>query len=328
MSFLCSASRLLSAFPYVAARRALRGPALDSRSLRTEAIAQFLRWDSDPLRRASVEELRRVREGNVMRSPAILLVKSIRAVVGGVPGEWVSPRQSPAPRVFLYLHGGAFLFGSANTHRDLAARVALAANARVFVAEYRLAPEHPFPAAQDDALAAYQGILDAGTPPGRVFVAGDSAGGNLALSLLYRLREQGKPQPAGAALLSPWLDLRCDAPSYERNRPFDFGDQKHLAESGLAYAGGRALTDPMLSPGLGSLENLAPLLLQVGSAEMLFDECETFAEKARSARAQLSYSVYPGMFHVWHFFAIALPEAQRAFEEIGAFARAHDRPNV
>jgi acetyl esterase/lipase len=241
---------------------------------------------------------------------------------GGVPAERVIPRGTPRDRCLLYLHGGAWCMGSPRTHRRLVADLASGAGVRAVSVDYRLAPEHPYPAGLDDCVAAYHWLLDRRVDPSRIVVAGDSAGGNLAAALLLRLRDAGMPLPAGAVLLSPATDLAGTGASFVTRKSVDpFFCDIDPATFIDAYADGHDVRDPYLSPLYGDLRGLPPLLVHVGDHEVLLDDSVRFAERAREAGVDVRLTVWPGMFHVFQTFAPLLPEARRANREIAAFIR-------
>ncbi len=193
------------------------------------------------------------------------------AQIGALEAEWVRPA-SPDGTV-LYLHGGAYCLGSIKTHRMLAAALADGANMQVLMIEYRLAPEFPFPAALDDAVAAYLWLMENGSSPTRILIAGDSAGGGLALATLLKLRDEGQPLPAGGILLSPWTDLTMSGDSAATKASLDFIlNADHLSRMAQLYAGEASLQNPLISPLFSDLTGLPPLLIQVGTDEILLDD--------------------------------------------------------
>lgn len=253
-------------------------------------------------------------------------VKVTPVQADAVGGEWVVPKNAGADRVLLYLHGGAWVMGSLRFYRALVVNLARGAGVRALSVDYRLAPEHPYPAALDDCVAAYEWLLARGTEPGQIVVAGDSAGGNLALAMLLRLRDAGSPMPAGAVVLSPVTDLRGGGTSYRTRKALDpyFAD----ADPGMfvaAYVGGHDPREPYLSPLDGDLDGLPPMLIHVGDHEILLDDAVRFGEKARAAGVEAQTVVWPGMMHDFHIFAPFLPEARRAIREIAAFIRSQLR---
>jgi monoterpene epsilon-lactone hydrolase len=258
-------------------------------------------------------------------APIVLPWTGVRATpvqAGGPPGEWVTPKQAGADGVLLYLHGGAWAIGSPRSHRALVANLARAAGIRALSLAYRLAPEYPYPAALDDCVDAYDWLLASGIEPGRIVVAGDSAGGNLALALMLRLRDSGSPLPGGAVLLSPVTDLELSGASHANRKALDpvFAGAD-LRTFITAYAGGHDPREPYLSPLLADLHGLPPLLIHVGDHEILLDDAVRLGEHARAAGVEERTVVWPGMMHVFQTFAPWLPEARRANREIAAFIR-------
>ncbi len=260
------------------------------------------------------------------RSPALAKTTRTNVDASGVPSEWCAPRDGFAPGgapVVLYLHGGGYVFGSTRTHAAIVARIALAARARVLTPNYRLAPEHPFPAAVEDAIAVYEWLLAAGVPASRIVVAGDSAGGGLTMSLLLRLREAKRPLPAGAVLVCPWVDHTAEGGSAVTNAPFDYATIEMADAWREAYLpDGHDLRDPIVSPVYADLAGLPPLLVQVGAAELLCDQVRALAARAEDHGVDVKLQVAPDMIHVWHSFADFFPDCQNAIEDIGAFVRA------
>jgi acetyl esterase/lipase len=241
-------------------------------------------------------------------------------VVGGVKGERVVPIGAVEGRRILYLHGGGYVGGSPRSHRPLAARLAEAARAKAIVAEYRLGPEHPCPAAVEDAVAVYRALLESGAEPDRTIVAGDSAGGGLTLALALQLKDLDLPQPAGLFVISPWADLTQSHPSYRSKAAEDpMITRGGLDESAKAYLAGFDARDPRASPVFGDFTGLAPLLIQVGSEEALLGDSLTLAERAGHARVEVRLEVWPEMIHVWHAFGGQLSAARRAIATAGAW---------
>lgn len=244
------------------------------------------------------------------------------ANTGGAPGEWISIDGAAAEATLLYLHGGGYVIGSVNTHREAVARIARAANGRALSLDYRLAPEHPFPAAVDDATAAYRWLLVQGDDPRTIVIAGDSAGGGLAAATLLALRDAGDPLPAAAVLLSPWLDLACTGASMKANAAADpILSRERLLRWAAHYLNGADARTPLASPLYGDLAGLPPLLLQAGTAETLQDDSVRFAERAQAAGVDATLELWDEMIHVWHLFALMLPEGQQAIDRVGAWVR-------
>jgi epsilon-lactone hydrolase len=241
----------------------------------------------------------------------------------GVPAEWIVPPSAAEGRVLLYLHGGGYVVGSVDMYRDLIARLARAAGARALGTDYRLAPEHPFPAAVEDATTAYRWLVSRGTDPARIAIAGDSAGGGLTLATLIALRDAGDPLPAAAACLSPWVDLEGIGVSMTTKATVDPCVRKEMIQfMAQQYLGDRDPRTPLAAPLYADLHGLPPLLIQVGTAEILLDDATRIAERARAAGVEVSLDVWDDMIHVWQLFAPILSEGQQAIERIGAFIRA------
>ena len=240
-------------------------------------------------------------------------------------GEWIEPpvaNHAARQRCILYFHGGAYIAMSAKSYRSITSRLAVWSDARLFALDYRLAPEYPFPAALDDAVAAYRALIAAGTQAGRIVVAGDSAGGGLALALLVALRDAGDALPAAAVLLSPWTDLAATGQSVIDNNDSDalfFGSW--IVPVAGHYLGATPATNPLASPVYADLTGLPPLLVQVSSTEVLLDDSRRVVENARRAGVQATLRVWPGLPHVWQFFATLLPEGRAALREAAAFVR-------
>jgi monoterpene epsilon-lactone hydrolase len=248
-----------------------------------------------------------------------------RVSAGGVEGEWISPADAPLDKAILYFHGGGFRIGSVASHRDLIAQIAVASGCRVLAINYRLAPEHRFPAALDDALAAYGWMLGQGLTPGNVAFAGDSAGGNLVLAAMLALREHGLPLPIAAVLMSPWTDLAATGTSYVSRAEADPIHQRPMILA-LAknYLGGQGdPCDPLVSPLYADLAGLPPLLIQVGDRETVLDDSVMFADLARAAGVDVHLEVWDGMIHVFQMFGAELPEAHQAIASIAQFLNRH-----
>ena len=250
-----------------------------------------------------------------------------------VPAEWVEPERPAASsgvreerlprRTVLYLHGGAYLFCSPRTHRGITAFLARSVPARVLVPDYRLAPEHPFPAALEDALACYRWLLSREIAAREIVLAGDSAGGGLTLAVLLALKDGGEPLPAAAACLAPWTDLAATGDSVRSNSASDawvYGEA--VALGARLYLGSTPATHPLASPLYGELAGLPPLLIHVSASELLRDDGLRLAERARRAGVPVRLRMWSGLPHVWQGFAPFIPEARESLEEIAAFLAA------
>jgi monoterpene epsilon-lactone hydrolase len=254
-----------------------------------------------------------------IRLPRGVTVRTVRA--GGIHAEWIEPIGINPERAILYLHGGGYCLGSLDTHRGLAARLALASQARVLIIAYRLAPEHPFPAALEDSLAAYRWMIGQGIPPHCISVGGDSAGGGLTLATAVSLRDAGEPLPAALFLLSPWTDLTVSDESIHTKRPVDpiFGSNGDRLGFAPAYLGAHDPAHPMISPLFADLHGLPPALIHVGSDEILLDDSTRLEEKLKAAGVNTRLKFWTGMWHVFQIFAPYVPEAQQSIDQIGEF---------
>lgn len=243
---------------------------------------------------------------------------------GGVPCEWVGMPGVATDRAVLYVHGGAYTTGSLVTHRRHVAQLAGAAGARVLNVDYRLAPEHPHPAAVDDAVAAYRWLTTiGGIEPRRVVLSGDSAGGGLAVATLLALRDAGDPLPAGAALISPWTDLTFSGASHDTRLAVDpMCSRTSLSPSADAYVGAGDPKAALISPAHADLSGLPPLLIHVGDHETLLDDSTMLAERAAAAAVDVELLVAPEMIHVWHVFAGMVPESDVALADLGRWIEA------
>ncbi len=244
-------------------------------------------------------------------------------MLGARPAEMLTPAKLESDTVIYYLHGGAYLGGSPRSHRGMLAHFAKAAGCKVIALDYRLAPEDPYPAPLEDAVAGYKALLAQGIPASKIVIAGDSAGGNLSIVTAIALRDGGLPAPAGLVLLSPWTDLSSSGRSMgsraERDRILTVLGISKAAE---VFANGRKLTDPLLSPLFADLKGLPKMLIQVGDDEVLLDDSTRFAAAARKAGVDVTLDVKPKLWHVWQILAGWMPEADDAVEEMGAFVRA------
>lgn len=245
--------------------------------------------------------------------------------VDGIPAEWIDAPGAAADRAVLYLHGGGYVAGSIDSHRNLTGHLAQAMGCRVLALHYRLAPEHPHPAPLEDAVTAYRWLLGQGFAGERLMIAGDSAGGGLTMATLLALRDAGVAMPATAVGISPWVDMEGTGESAVTRAEADPMISKDmLLQIAAHFLGPNGdPRDPLASPLQGDLAGLPPLLLQVGDAEVLLDDSTRFADKARQAGVDVTLEVWPEMVHVWHGSAGFVPEANQAIERIGEFARPH-----
>ncbi len=248
---------------------------------------------------------------------------TVEAVIaGGVPGEWVSAPGATADAVILCLHGGGYTMGSSKATHVVASFLSAASGCRVLVIDYRLAPEHPFPAALEDTIAAYRWLLEQGISRSRIILIGFSAGGGLALSTLVSLRDAHVALPAGAVLISPWTDLAGTGESVVTCAEADpwLTDEMNRYHAAL-YAGGKDLRHPLISPLYADMHGLPPLLIHVGSDEIMLDDSKRVAERAKAAGVEVTLEVWEGLWHVFHAFAYRLAEGKQAIDKIGQFIR-------
>jgi acetyl esterase/lipase len=242
--------------------------------------------------------------------------------VAGMAAEWIGSAATSPDHVLLYLHGGGYVVGSLHTHRDLAARLGRAAGARVLGIDYRLAPEHPHPAAVEDALAAYRWLLERDLAPARLAIAGDSAGGGLTVATLLALRDRGLPLPSGAVCFSPWIDMEATGASMDEITDDPMLNRALILHFARFYlTGGVDPRTPLASPLHAELAGLPPLLVQASRHEVLRDDATRLAERARAAGVACELELFDDVPHVWQIFAGILPEGREAVERAGAFLR-------
>ena len=274
--------------------------------------------EADP--NVPIEKMRAFFEKEAQMVPVAEDVVCETVEMGSIRAEWISTPESSEDRILFYLHGGGYCIGSLDTHRDMVSRIARAGRARALSVEYRLAPENPHPAALEDSLAAYRALLASGADPTRIIIGGDSAGGGLTLATLVSLRDAGDPLPAAAVCLSPWTDLDETGDSAITKADVDpmikLDGEKKMARN---YAGGADLCEPLISPLYAELHGLPPMLIQVGTREVLLDDSTRFADRAREVGVDVTLEPWEEMIHVWQFFAFMLPEGQQAIDRIGEF---------
>ena len=239
--------------------------------------------------------------------------------IHGIEAARLIPEDTSSGKTILYLHGGGFMAGSIHSHRDLGSRIAKAACAELLLIDYRLAPEHPYPAGLDDVLTAYKHLLDQGISPEKLCIAGDSAGGGLALSLLVRLRMEHLPMPGCAVFLSPWVDLECRGKSMKENRDHDPMLNRDLLLKTVGVYTDKDPSDPLISPLNADFTGFPPMLVHAGENEVLLDDAVRLAEKARHYGIKTEIETYGGMFHVFQYFARYLDKASESIQKIGTF---------
>ncbi|MCT9810741.1 alpha/beta hydrolase [Acidovorax sp. Be4] len=259
-------------------------------------------------------------QGDRFAPAADVLVEPVTA--HGVPAEWTSTPVASTSEVILYLHGGGYAWGSLKSHRHLVSELGRAAAMRTLALEYRRAPECPFPQALEDAVSGYRFLLDSGVHPRQIAVAGDSAGAGLAVALLVRLKELGMQQPAGALLLSPWVDMTATADSYRRNAQRDPVLNREIMQF-LAgqYLGERPRETPLASPVFADLSGIAPLTIFVGSTEALLDDAIALARAAGLADVSVRLEIWPKMFHIWPNYHPVLAQGRQGVTKAGRLLR-------
>ncbi|MHC1777052.1 MAG: alpha/beta hydrolase [Lentimicrobium sp.] len=254
--------------------------------------------------------------------PDDIVIKPL-SLAKGQTAEWVTLSGNPASKAILWFHGGFYMIGSAQAHRQHVAKFVKGSGLNALVFDYRLAPEHPFPAALEDALSAYNFLTGSGFQPHDIVFAGDSAGGGLCLATLLALKEKGLPLPAAAAVLSPWTDLMLTGASHKTNLKRCFSPEGCAESASGYYAGGHDKTDPLISPFYGNLKGLPPLHISAGSHETLLDDSLRFAEKAREAGVEVTEIVGEGMCHCYPVFGNLFRESGEALDDICRFLNKH-----
>lgn len=302
--------------------RLRRGPLRPSWSFMFETSIAFLRATArvasgrPPLEQRAVWDALRAPPNPIMKR-----VRRERVDAGGARAEWFVPVDGNGDAVVLFMHGGSFIFGSNTSHGETIARIALAAGARVLAIEYRLVPEGPFPAAIDDAVAAYRWLRAEGVPAGKIVLAGDSAGGNLSVTVMLALRERGEPLPAGSIPICPWVDPPRTGGSLAEHERYDWGIASDFPGWCAAYAGDADPKQPLIAPINADLAGLPPLLVLWGACEMLRDQVTDFVAKARAAGVDVTAREHPDMVHNWITLHAFTPEAEKAYQEMGAFVK-------
>jgi epsilon-lactone hydrolase len=281
-----------------------------------ETIAKRVRSDDIAQRRRDIDA-----RGLAYRLPPDIKAEPVAA--NGVRSEWTSSPDADPSRVVLYFHGGGYVIGSLDSHRHMVAEIGRAARARTLAIDYRLAPEHPFPAAVDDAIDAYRFLLSRGVQPGGIIIAGDSAGGGLVVAAMVAIREAGVPQPACGWPISPWVDMEAIGGSMTSKAATDpTVQQAGILDMAKLYLNDANPRSPLAAAIYADLRGLAPLLIQVGAAETLLDDAIRLAQVAGAADVAVDLQVWPEMIHVWHIYHPELAAGRRAIAAGGEFAKA------
>ncbi len=296
-------------------------------SLQSIAIKVFFKWQRHKRggKYYPIEVIRRYFEQQSRKFPPVknLKVEMTQTNIKGIPSTWFIPNsttsKSLAPHIIYYLHGGGYSICSVNTHKRLIAHIAKACHAKVLAIDYRLAPEHPYPAAIEDSIEVYQYLLQTYSAS-QIIIMGDSAGGGLSTASLLKMKELQLPQPKAAVLLSPWVDLDGENESYQTNARKDLiiavSDIHRYSKD---YFKNTSPRHPLISPLYADLTGLPPLLIQVGTHEVLLDDSLKLAEKAKEDGVEVTLEIWENMLHVWQFFADYMPESRKAIRKIAKF---------
>ena len=270
-------------------------------------------------------EIRKLRDANAAKRPIPDEITFEKIDLGGIPTERLAGPGADASRAIVHLHGGGYVFGSPLTHRSIGAWLAKESGVPVYMVDYRLAPEHPCPAAREDSVAAYDALVAAGIAPGRIAVGGDSAGGGLALAVSLTLAGRGDPQPAALLLMSPWTDISCSFDTYDLMAGVDpTATRDRLLGMARLYVGaGGDLRGPMESPCFADLAGMPPMLIQVGGSEAMMGDAIALYGQAKRHGVQADLEVWPEMIHVWHQYTDMLEDARAALARAAAYAKQH-----
>jgi monoterpene epsilon-lactone hydrolase len=300
---------------YVSFRRMIKGPLLPNWSWNTEAAIHFLKAQNiTGFEMRDHAEGRAYEDALVFNSPAVARV-NIEAVSSPVKGQWYQAKSGNRPITLLYFHGGGYAYYS-KAHENLIALVTLAVESKTFAPDYRLTPEHPFPAQLEDALATYQWLLGTGTDPNNLVIAGDSAGGNLTLALLLSLRDAGQPLPAMAVCIAPWTDVGNSGESMTKNEIYDWVEKRMAVQWAEWLCKGADPRNPLISPIHANLNGLPPIYIQAGDAEILYDMINEFAAVAGRQGANVTLDVWKNMNHDFQAFGDMTPESKEALQRI------------
>ena len=303
---------------FVTIRRIFHGPLLPNWSWRVESATYFLKMQTKiAFGMTKPADAREYEDSLVFGSPAVENMTKEK-IVSVVKGHWYQPKKNASNVTVLYLHGGGFAYYS-KAHENLIALVTLAAKSNTFVPAYRLIPEHPFPAQLEDALTAYRWLLKNETSPKRMAVIGDSAGGNLVLSLLLSIREANLPLPSSAICIAPWTDLSNPGESMTKNATYDWIDKQMAEQWAEWYCKNTNVKNPLVSPIHADLRGLPPIYIQTGSAEILYDMICSFADRAKEQGANVKLESWPFMTHDFQAFGDMTIESQEALKRIGEF---------
>jgi len=273
---------------------------------------------------SSIENFRReCEEGAAKYGKIPEGVSVVSDEISGVKAEWLVPAGAPADKIIMYVHGGGYVSGSCSDHRGFVARFAASCGYAALTYEYRLAPEHPFPAAVEDSVAVYRALTGSKYAPADIIIAGESAGGGLTLALLLALKKSGMQLPAAALAISPWTDLRCEGESYRTKNKVSLAPLNSWIVFGKYYAGKTDPSNPLISPLYGDLTGLPPIMINSGTDDELYDDGKNFYLKAKAAGADIRFRSGEGMVHCYPLLAPMFPEAVEAMDQIVAFIKEH-----
>ncbi|HET6557796.1 MAG TPA: alpha/beta hydrolase [Prolixibacteraceae bacterium] len=244
-------------------------------------------------------------------------------MIEGIPAERLIPRDADPKKVIMYVHGGGYVAGSCNDHRGFISKFAKNTGVINLVYEYRLAPEHPYPAALDDSVRIYKWLLQSGFEPENILIAGESAGGGLTLAILLALKDRNIPMPVAAVAISPWADLTCSSESYKTKNKVSLAPLNSWLVFSKHYVGSHKANDPFISPMYGDLKGLPPMLINAGTDDELFEDGEKFSLKAQKAGVEVTFRKGEGQVHCYPLLAPLFPEATEAMNEIVAFIKQH-----
>ena len=295
-----------------------------------ERVIKLIVQSVEPATKRRVEEGRVSFEGIGAMLKIPKDVKFEKVDISGITALWISTPEVVEENVVLYLHGGGYVQGSINSHKEFGSRISRVSNSRVLLLDYRRAPENPYPAALDDAVAAYKWLIDdEGINPKKVIIGGESAGGGLTIATLLKLRDTDITLPAAAIILSPWTDLDMTGDSIRTKAKVDpLVSASDLFFLASLYIGDDEPKNPYISPLYADLKGLPPMLIQVGSAEILLNDSTRIAEKAKNAGVDVRLDIWEDMIHMFQLFASWAPEGQKANEKIGEFIQKHLRKEV
>jgi acetyl esterase/lipase len=294
----------------------------DKPSAKAYIMKKLVRFVGREIRKKNLKQVRSLWEAEARRVKPPKNMEISRINIAGVKCEWISPADYKGNKIIIYFHGGGYVLGSVNTARGFAIQLARYCEEKVLTVDYRLAPENPFPAALEDAMLVYHGLLEQDVSPNDIILMGDSAGGGLSLAAVLSLKDINEPLPGAVICLSPWTDLAATGESNKLNAKLDpiFGGGGGVINP-RDYAGSEELTNPLISPLYGDYDNFPPILIHVGTDEVILDDSIRLAEKAIEAGVHVSIKVWKGMWHVFTTQGNGLPEARQSLKEIAAFIK-------